>query len=154
MDFRPDPARTYRFVCPRVRCILGRLERGWVIRHYELHSVGLCLHDSCPLVATVACSDIWNGHAATAWSHTIHPPYLLDPLLRTHRLILRPNVTCLGQQTVSTTVQSPGSCEYILQPAVADTCSDSQVIVGRCEDLDHPVIHSGQYWRRPCSSQT
>jgi hypothetical protein len=40
-----------------------------------MHSVGLCQHDSCPVVATVACSDIWNWHAATAWSHTIHRPY-------------------------------------------------------------------------------
>jgi hypothetical protein len=40
-----------------------------------VHTVGLGQHDSCPVVATVACSDIWNEHAATAWSHTIHPPY-------------------------------------------------------------------------------
>jgi hypothetical protein len=46
-------------------------QRGWVSRHHDVHSVGLCQHDTCP----VACSDIWNWHAATAWSHTIHPPY-------------------------------------------------------------------------------
>jgi hypothetical protein len=35
--FFPNAAHTHCLVCPRVRCILGRRERGWVIRHQEMH---------------------------------------------------------------------------------------------------------------------
>ena len=38
MGFLPHPAHIGRLVCPRVRWNLGRLQRGWVIRHQEMHS--------------------------------------------------------------------------------------------------------------------
>jgi hypothetical protein len=120
----------------------------------EVHSVGLCQHDSCSLVTMVACSNIWNWHAATAWSHAIHPPYRLrstpatsPPHTETQRDLSRPadrvNYTPVTRVVRIHIATRSRSC-----------VQRHQVIAGRCDDLDHPTHRLGQYSTRPCSPQT